>query len=60
MLDTRHQLIPLHRRELTGFDLLARELTDVADKTVDQLEIRHLKREDRHGCVVVDGHALGH
>ena len=60
VLDTRHQLVPLNRSELSRLDFLAFKLTDIAYKSVDKLKIGHFKREYGDGDIEVDRHVLSH
>ena len=60
LLDLEIKLFPLVALQPSALDLLARDLADIYDQTIDQLDVAHLKREKRHGDLEVHRHVLGH
>ena len=60
LLDLEIKLFPLITLQSSALDLLARDLANIYDQTVDQLDVAHLKREERHGDLEVHSHVLGH
>jgi len=54
------QLLPLIACQLSTFDLLTRNLTNIGDKTVDQLDVTHFKREQRYRIPIINSNILSH
>ena len=60
LLDLKIQLFPLVALQASALDLLTRNLTNISDKTVDQLDITHFEREQRYRIPIINSNILGH
>ena len=54
------QLLPFIICQLPAFDFLARNLADIRNQTVHQLNVTHFKREQRHRVPVIHRNILSH
>ena len=54
------QLLPFVIRQLSALDFLTRNLADIRNQTVHQLDVTHFKREQRHRIPIINGNILRH
>ena len=57
--DSLVQSFPVRRVQLTIQDLTSRDLAYITDKTVDQLDVVHFKREEADRNPIIYSHILG-
>ena len=54
------QLLPFIIRQLSAFYFLTRNLADIRNQTIHQLDITHFKRKQRYRVTIIDGYILRH